>query len=100
MNEDLSKAILAKLEELKKATAIASKDILSVEECAIFTGLTKLTIYSLSSKRDIPHYKKGNKLYFSKKELEAWIRKDRIATNDEISARAATYVGLHKAKYL
>ena len=38
------------------------------------TKLKKSTIYSHVSKRNIPFIKKNGKLYFSKQELEDWIK--------------------------
>ncbi|MBD2714367.1 helix-turn-helix domain-containing protein [Microvirga sp. STR05] len=37
------------------------------------TRLSKARIYALVSARGIPHSKRGNKLYFSRSELLAWI---------------------------
>ncbi|WP_165699334.1 helix-turn-helix domain-containing protein [Hymenobacter jejuensis] len=37
------------------------------------TRLSKARIYSLVSERAIPHAKRGNKLYFNRADLLAWI---------------------------
>jgi hypothetical protein len=37
------------------------------------TRLSKARIYALVSARAIPHSKRGNKLYFSRTELLAWV---------------------------
>ncbi|WP_394338490.1 helix-turn-helix domain-containing protein [Hymenobacter chitinivorans] len=37
------------------------------------TRLSKPRIYGLVSAREIPHYKRGNKLYFHREELLAWV---------------------------
>jgi hypothetical protein len=37
------------------------------------TGLSDARIYALVSKRLIPHKKRGNRLYFSRAELLAWV---------------------------
>ena len=37
------------------------------------TGLSKPRIYALVSERGIPHKKKGNRLFFDREELIAWI---------------------------
>ena len=46
---------------------------LNVKEACSFLNLAKPTIYSLTSKRQIPFMKKGKKLYFKKSELEQWL---------------------------
>ena len=45
-----------------------------LNEAVIFTGLTKATIYRYVRQKDIPHYKKGNRLYFFKSEISDWIK--------------------------
>jgi excisionase family DNA binding protein len=37
------------------------------------TRLSKPRIYALVSKRNIPHAKRGNKLYFNRTDLLAWV---------------------------
>lgn len=37
------------------------------------TGLSKPRLYALVSERSIPHKKKGNRLFFDREELVAWI---------------------------
>jgi excisionase family DNA binding protein len=37
------------------------------------TGLSKPRLYALVSERGIPHAKRGNKLFFNRAELLAWI---------------------------
>ena len=38
------------------------------------------TLYSLVSKRLIPHYKQAKKLYFFESELVEWIKANRVST--------------------
>jgi excisionase family DNA binding protein len=51
------------------------------------TGKTKKTIYNLVNKRKIPHYKKGNKLYFKEAELQEWIKVGKRLTTEEVKVR-------------
>lgn len=41
------------------------------------TRLSKPRIYALVSARGIPHFKRGNKLYFNRAELVAWVTEGR-----------------------
>ena len=52
-------------------------DLIRIDEACQVTGLKKATLYSKTSKGEIPHMKRGKTLYFSKKELENWIRDGR-----------------------
>lgn len=38
------------------------------------TGLSRPRLYALVSAREIPHSKRGNRLYFNRSELLAWIK--------------------------
>lgn len=84
------------LEDIKRATLIGVKDSLTIEECAMFTGYTVQTLYSFTSKREIPHYKRGNYLYFSKQEVEKWLKSNPVPTNQQIQREATTYVAARK----
>lgn len=43
--------------------------ILTIDEAIAFTGYSKSAIHSATSKDTIPHFKRGNKLFFSKMNL-------------------------------
>lgn len=47
---------------------------IQLNEAVIFTGLTKATLYRYVRQKEIPHYKKGNRLYFFKSEISDWIK--------------------------
>lgn len=83
--------IMEKLEDIRRATIIGSKDTLTLEECAMVTGYSVQSLYSFTSKRLIPHYKRGNYLFFSKKEIEKWLQSNPIPTVDETSSLGTTY---------
>ena len=58
------------------------------EFAAKITGKAIPTIYDLVHKRLIPHSKRGKDLYFSKKDLLAWIRAGKRKTTAEIQEAA------------
>lgn len=66
------------------------KDTMMVPEVAAFTGYTANYIRVLASKREIPHYKKGHRLMFSKKEIERWVFENKRLTNQEINKQASS----------
>jgi excisionase family DNA binding protein len=66
-------------------------DVLNVKEAAKYLKLQIATIYEKTSRRIIPHFKKGNKVYFHRPELESWIRSGRVKSQDEIKSEAASY---------
>ena len=50
--------------------------ILTIDEAVAFTGYSKSAIHSATSKDTIPHFKRGNKLFFFKDELVKWLKSD------------------------
>lgn len=46
------------------------------------TRLSKARIYALVSAREIPHSKRGNKLYFNRAELLAWVNAGKRSGTD------------------
>ena len=50
--------------------------ILTIDEDVVFTGYSKSAIHSATSKDTIPHFKRGNKLFFFKDELVEWLKSD------------------------
>lgn len=85
-----------RLDTIERATLLGAKNILNVEEAAMLTGYSVKGIYTLTSRRDIPHYKKNGKLYFRKNELENWMTEHPVKTNRDINSAAETYTATHK----
>ena len=69
-----------------------SKTVLTMDECVLYTGLSKSTMYKMTSNKVIPHYKPNNKLiYFKRSEVEAWLLSNPINTDEEITQKATDY---------
>lgn len=66
-----------------------AKDVMNLEEAALFTGMSKSSLYKLTHRQVIPHYKPNGKLiYFEKTELLNWMRQNRISSSTEIGEKA------------
>lgn len=63
-------------------------DILNIKEASKMLDLTVPTIYSKVCRRELPVFKKGNRLYFSKAELLEWIKSGKKKTDEEITMKA------------
>ena len=50
--------------------------ILTIEEAVALTGYSKSAIHTATSKDKIPHFKRGNKLFFYKDKLVEWLKSD------------------------
>jgi excisionase family DNA binding protein len=65
-----------------------SDEIFNVKQTANFLDLAVATIYTDVHKRNIPHFRTGGRLYFSKQELTEWIKSGRRRTTSEIALEA------------
>lgn len=86
-------------ERLKRIEKLLTtqKTVLNLAEVAELTGLSKSHIYKLSSKGLIPHYKpNGKQNYFNRIEIENWLLRNPVKTNEDIEKEALSYVTLNK----
>lgn len=89
------KEIADRLDRLEALTLLGVKNTLDIDEAALYTGYSKGHLYRLTCSRRIPHSKRDRKLYFDKAELDAWLTAERIPTQAQTEAAAATYVSIH-----
>jgi excisionase family DNA binding protein len=73
-------------------------EILDVKQAADFLRLKITTLYEKTSLKIIPHFKKGNKLYFKREELQSWVQDGKVKTTDEMESEAASYTMRKKFK--
>ena len=83
--------IAQRLDKLETLTALASKDVLDINDVAILTGYSVKYLRLLIAQRDIPHYRRGNRLFFNREEIEDWMMGERIPTNEEMKSKAMGY---------
>lgn len=88
--------ILDTLNEIKRNTLLAAKNVLTIDDVVLLTGISKQTLYKMTCKKQIPHYKPTAKLlFFDRKEIEDWQRKNRVITTQEAEQQALAYC-VHK----
>jgi excisionase family DNA binding protein len=76
-----------KLKRIEKLLT-SNKDVLNLEDACNYTGLSKSTLYQLTSQARIPHFKPNGKLiYFDKNELNTWLKQNKVETQDSILER-------------
>jgi excisionase family DNA binding protein len=85
---------IKEFQELKKLTLLGAKQVLTMDDAAILTGLSKSHLYKLVCYKKIPYYKsQGGKLtYFDKEELNKWMLHTRVKTSTEIETEAVNYI--------
>lgn len=63
-------------------------DYLSAKDAAAFLKFTLPTLYTKVCKGEIPSFKQGNRLYFSRVELTDWIESGKKETLENIESSA------------
>jgi excisionase family DNA binding protein len=61
-------------------------DIMNVDEAAAYLKMAKQTVYSMVSRRLLPYFKRGKRVFFRKEELLSWLEKGRKYTKEEIQS--------------
>ena len=71
-------------------TIFCTKEVLTSEEAAKYLGVSKSCLYKWTMTRQIPHYKSptGKMCLFNRKDIEAWMQSQRVATDEELEAQA------------
>ena len=81
--------ILNELSEIKKMIGTQEKP-LTLPEAAEYLGLSRQTVYKMTSRGEVAHFKSagGKRLSFLREDLKGWLLKHRVASNDELQREA------------
>lgn len=88
-----------KINQILVYSLLAAKNVLTLEDVALLTGLSKSHLYRLTCTHQIPYYKpNGKQIYFDRGEVEAWMKQNRVATQQETeqAAIACMVTGMKK----
>ena len=84
---------IEQLNRIERNTLLAAKNVLTFDDVALLTGLSKSHLYKLTSTHQIPYYKpSGKNIYFDRKEVEDWLRQNRANTEQEAQSGAAAFL--------
>ena len=70
---------------LNRQPATAAPEVGGIELAQQVTRLSKPRLYALVSARGIPHAKRGNKLYFTRADLTAWVNAGKRSENETVA---------------
>ena len=88
----MEQTIIEKLDAIERNTLLASKNVLTIDDVALLTGISKSTLYKMTCKKQLPHYKPNSKLlFFDRKEIEEWAKQNRVNTWAEAEQKALAY---------
>jgi len=86
--EELQKLIHDTVRELLDENAVKvnapQDEIFNIDQACQFLNLAKQTVYSLTSQRKLPFFKRSKKLYFRRSELLQWILAGKKKSTAEI----------------
>jgi excisionase family DNA binding protein len=68
------------------------EQLLTIQEASKFLNLSVATIYSKTSKDELPFMKRSKRLYFSSIELLDYLKQGRKKSNSEIEAEAQEFL--------
>ncbi len=82
---------------LRSAPGTVDADgLMSMRECAEYLGSSYCVLREMAIKGEVPFVWLGKKRMFSRKALGDWMERNRVKSNDEIDADAATYCATHR----
>ncbi|MEW5976026.1 MAG: helix-turn-helix domain-containing protein [Acidobacteriota bacterium] len=92
----MQKDILARLDEiradLRELKQAATKPY-NLGDAARYLDITKSHVYQLTCRGLIAHYKPaGKRIYFDKADLDAYLRRNRVASSEEIEQTAESRI--------
>lgn len=66
-----------------------SKEVLTLEETAVLTGMSKSSLYKMTHRRELPYYRPNGKLiYFERADILKWLRSNAIKSEEQIEEMA------------
>jgi excisionase family DNA binding protein len=67
--------------------------LLTIDEASEYLGFKKSYLHKLMMRKEIPYYKPNGKYcFFDKDDLDKWLRRIRIPSQDEIDEQAVAYI--------
>lgn len=83
--------IQLKLDEIKTITTLSVKNALTVEEAAIYMGMSAEYVRKMAKNKTIKSYrsKSGRGIYLHKADLDKWMLYTEVNTIEHIQAEAA-----------
>lgn len=92
INKAIEKAFLKYSNQIQPKIQTTQDAILNIKEASQFLNLAIPTVYGLTSRKEIPYFKRGKKLYFKESDLVKWIESGRHKTKAEIETDAELYL--------
>lgn len=98
---ELPNAVSGLLNEIREVKALLIQKVnpkdepetpSGIKEISDLIGLTVPTLYGYCQRNEIPHHKKGNRLYFFRSEIIKWAKEGKVKTIKELAIDADSYL--------
>lgn len=80
--------IAKRLDRLESMLAV-QKSVLTIGDVALLTGYSVKYLRRLIAEHEIAYYRRGNRVFFDRTEVENWMTANRIQSNEEIRHKAS-----------
>ena len=78
----MKETTLEALEEFIPQAKVGFPEILTPHQACDLTGFSIHTLYRKTSRKEIPHFKRGGKLFFRRDALVIWITQGKVSLNE------------------
>lgn len=83
----------SQLDRIERNTLLAAKNVLTIDDLELLTGLKKSWIYKQTCYKKIPYYKpNGKTIFFDRKEIEDWMKQNRVDSEMDIDDKVDNYL--------
>ena len=91
-SKNIKKIMEDMIKKIMIYSLLAAKNVLTLDDASLLTGLSRSYLYRLTCTHQIPYYKpNGKQIYFDRDELEAWMKQNRVAPVKEVEQQAVAY---------
>ncbi len=77
---------------------VVEPQILTFTKACEYIGISKSHGYKLTSTNQIPHSKRGRRLFFDKAELDKWLLGNKVKTTAQLTEEANAYLKAEKVR--
>lgn len=85
--------ISSEIQELKNLVTQQTEKPLCLDEAAAYLNIKKSYLYKLTHLKILPFFKpNGKKIYFSKSELDKWIMRNPVKSQEQIEQDADSFI--------
>lgn len=91
-------AMIELLGKIERLLRIQNKEALTSAECALLLDISQGQVRKLTMRGELPHYKRGGKNYYSKKEIQDWMLQNKVLSKYEMNNIVLTQFNNKQAK--